>query len=41
MSRNGIIEYIDSKELVVGDLLHLNIGDIIRNDGLIIKSDNL
>jgi len=39
VKRNGLKKKIDQEELLVGDLLYLNIGDIIPVDGVLIEGD--
>lgn len=41
MKRNGQNSLISSDELLVGDILQINIGDIIGVDGILINGNGL
>lgn len=41
MKRNNAIKIIDATELVVGDLLLIKRGDIVRQNGILVQSDDI
>lgn len=41
VTRDGNTVYIDVKELVVGDILHIQIGDVLPIDGILVDGSEI